>query len=785
VGNLGREKMRWLITLGAVMCGFTIAAAAQDPGWPRVFKRDGAALVVYQPQVDNWNNFADLNFRFAFTLTPAAGKHFPGVAVLHGATVVNPESDQVTINALTITSLNFPSSDPPSTAQMDQLFRAFLPPSVNVSLRRLVACSPKKGTTPAIELRSDPPAIFVSDRPAILLYVDAQPRNAPIPKTKLEFVVNTTWPLFLDSKNSEYYLLVSKQWMTASALQGPWTPTYNLPREMEKLPNDTQWASLKKAIPPPRATSAPVPTVFFSLVPAEVIIFNGPPNYAPVPGTQLTYAVNTTSNVFFYNPMQQFYYLTAGRWFSASSLQGPWTYATPFLPSDFGRIPPTSPAGRVLVSVPGTEEAKDAVLLAQVPKTLVVNPAAAAAQIQITYYGLPEFAPIQGTTLFYATNTQDKVIQVGNAYYLCLQGIWFTSESPSGPWSTAAYVPQAIYTIPPGSPVYNVTYVTQTVTSTGNIQASYTAGYLGGFITGTVFGAVVCSGTGYYYPAYVGVAVYGGYPAYVAHAGTYGVYAATGYTTARGAYGVTGTVYGAYGGSATGFAQYNPYTGTYARGASWSTPYGSGSAVQTYNPYTGTYAAHASSSGPYSQWGSSVVSGSVGTAYAQHISTAQGTAGAVETSAGGRGIGVSTANGDTRAVQTANGDLYAGHDGNVYRNTGNGWQQYQNGNWNNIHNPYSSNSSQAEQSVQERSAAGREASGGAGSAQSAARGGGSSAESGANGGDSGGVRGDEAKQGLNEELQNRQRGTQSSRRFNQSQGGFGGRGLAGFHGRGR
>jgi hypothetical protein len=76
--------MKWLITVGAVMFGFTVAAAAQDPGWPRSFHKDGATLVVHQPQVDSWNNFADLNFRFAFTLTPAAGKEFPGVAVLHG-----------------------------------------------------------------------------------------------------------------------------------------------------------------------------------------------------------------------------------------------------------------------------------------------------------------------------------------------------------------------------------------------------------------------------------------------------------------------------------------------------------------------------------------------------------------------------------------------------------------------------------------------------------------------------------------------------------------------------
>ncbi len=730
--------------------------------------------------------------------------------MLHGTTIVDAENDLVIVNQLTFTSINFPSLDPASDAQMDQLLRAFLPPSasVNISLRRLIASVPKKETAPKVEFRNDPPAIFVSSRPAVLLFVDGQPQYALIPNSKLEFVANTTWPLFLDRKNSEYYLLVGNQWMTATAIEGPWTPTNTLPREMGKLPNDPRLASLRKVIPPPPPTGAPVPMVFFSLVPGEVILFNGPPIYASIPGTRLTYVVNTTSNVFFYSPTQQFYYLTAGRWFSASSLYGPWTYATPSLPSDFMHIPSASPAGRVLTSVPGTEEAKDAVLLAQTPTTVVVNPASAAAHVNVTYFGPPQFAPIPGTSLFYGTNTQDKVIQVGTVYYLCFQGIWFTSVTPQGPWTTATYVPQVIYTIPPSSPVYNVTYVTQTVTPTGYVEASYTSGYLGGFITGTVFGAIVFSGTGYYYPPYFGYPVYGGYPAYVAYAGTYGVYGAYSYSTVHGAYGVSQTAYGAYG-SATWGTQYNPYTGTYARGASVATPYGSGSVAQAYNPYTGTYAAHASGSSPYAQWGNSVVSGPGGTAYTQHTTTAQGTTGSIQTSAGGKAAGVVTPNGNTwGAGKNASGDLYAGHDGNVYRNTGSGWQQYSNGSWNNVSKPPSPSFSPSAQSPQQRSAGPTAAGSGwqqfnnaspnsvskppspsssqsAPSPQqrsagpSAAPGGAAPAQSGAPGWGARGARGGEAPQGLNQELQNRERGSQWSQRFEKSLGGFGGQRFGG------
>ena len=103
-----------------------------------------------------------------------------------------------------------------------------------------------------------------------------------------------------------------------------------------------------------------------------------------------------------------------------------------------------------MASVPGTPEAEDAVLIAQIPTTVTVNVAqAAVAKSKVSYVGAPQFAPIEGTTLQYATNTPNKVIQVGTQYYLCYQGVWFVSFSPQGPWQTAQTVPQAIYTIPP------------------------------------------------------------------------------------------------------------------------------------------------------------------------------------------------------------------------------------------------------------------------------------------------------------------------------------------------
>ena len=92
-----------------------------------------------------------------------------------------------------------------------------------------------------------------------------------------------------------------------------------------------------------------------------------------------------------------FYYLVAGRWFKAASLDGPWTFATPTLPEDFKKIPVEHPRSRVLASVPGTPQATEAVLLATIPRTARVNKKELKAPDVVYAGGKPEVKPIEGS----------------------------------------------------------------------------------------------------------------------------------------------------------------------------------------------------------------------------------------------------------------------------------------------------------------------------------------------------------------------------------------------------
>jgi hypothetical protein len=668
--------------------------APADPGWPRQRTNEQGSLIYYQPQVDTWTNFKDLDFRMAFSLTPKGGKEIVGVLELQAKTDVNMDDHSVLLRDFKIKEVKLPGLDPAKASQLDQAVRSFLPPNhtVVMALDRLVATVEKSQAPAPVEVQNDPPMIFVSNTPAILLYVDGDAVKADIPATNLGFVVNSNFPLFFEKDlEKANYLYTGQQWLKGASMDGAWAAATKLPADMTKLANDPKWEQMKKPILTPSTKGKP-PTVFYANKPAEVILFQGQAAYANIPGTQLSYATNTDADLFVFNPTKEFYFLSAGRWFKAATLQGPWTYSTPELPPDFANIPSDSPAGRVLVSVPGTDEAKDAVLLAQIPTTVEVDQAKAAAEAKVTYDGEPEFKPIQGTSLTYATNTSEKVIKVGDVYYLCLNGVWFMSANAQGPWTTAQSVPKVIYSIPPSSPVYNVTYVTQSTTPQGTVQASYTAGYLGTFITGVAVGAIIANGSGYYYPPYYRYPV-GGYPIYRPYPTTYGVGAY--YNPSTGAVGVGRGVYGPYAGAARG-AAYNPYTGTYARAATAYGPNGSRTVAQAYNPYTGTYAATRQGSNAYSSWGQSVVSNGNRSAYTQHYSNANGTVGSIQGSQGGAAVGASTKYGNAAVAKTANGNMYATHDGNVYKNTGSGWSSYNNGNWNSVNSSANSKNAQAQ-----------------------------------------------------------------------------------------
>lgn len=150
--------------------------------------------------------------------------------------------------------------------------------------------------------------------------------------------------------------------------------------------------------------------MFLSHKPAELILLKGEPQLAPVSGTNLSEVTNTASLLFFDAADKNFYYPVSGRWFRTPQLRGTWQFASDRLPDDFRKFPISHPKAYIRASVPGTDEAEDAVLLASVPEVAVINRKDAAKEAKVVYVGSPDFKPIEGTKLQYAANTPSDVI---------------------------------------------------------------------------------------------------------------------------------------------------------------------------------------------------------------------------------------------------------------------------------------------------------------------------------------------------------------------------------------
>lgn len=490
-----------LVPLSCIAVPFLLAQspANGDGNWPRELDTDSIHLVIYQPQVDTWKGDR-IEARSAVIVTRKGDPtQIFGTVSIQARTDVDRESRLVTFEDITIKEAAFPSA----TWLQSMLVKAVRESVPNwprtVSLDRLLAdlaMTQADQQAESVRLKNDPPKIIFSRMPAVLVLIDGEPVYQAVQGTPYTRVVNTPALLLFDSAAGTFYLDGGRWWMTASALQGRWTAAANRPQDLADIrdqftKNEDKQPASQTA--PPEAN--PPPTVYISTVPAELLVTRGEPTYAPIPKTNLLYVRNSDNDIFMDTKVQQYYTLLAGRWFRAKSLEGSWEWVPgEQLPRDFTKISADSPMGHVLASIPGTEQAREAVIANQIPQTATVR--RSEAKLEIHYDGAPQFRPIEGTNMEYAINTSDEVIHAEGGYYAVQHGIWFAADSPLGPWIVADMIPAVIHTIPPSSPLYHVRYVRIYGETPEFVYMGYTPGYLGAFVSD----GVVVFGTGWWYP---------------------------------------------------------------------------------------------------------------------------------------------------------------------------------------------------------------------------------------------------------------------------------------------
>nr|WP_313621350.1 carbohydrate-binding family V/XII [Achromobacter sp.] len=713
------------------------AAASQAQGdaaralqWPRTFSApDGSRVELYQPQIDTWT--ADrITGRMAVAVGAAKGNPTYGVADFSARADVNKPAGLVHLSDIRIERVQVPTA-PQEAARLRSQLEARIPAKGVVTpldaLQLSYALSQNNPATKTVPVNNAPPRIIYRTVPAVLVLVDGPPAWAGLPDAQGWRRVINTRALILGDSAGRLYLQAAGHWYESGAIDGRWK---TVPQPSAALLAAADVARRQSTPDPlmPHGNKAPqrAPDIEVSTVPAELLITIGQAELRPVPGTSLLSVTNADHAVFMNPGDNRYYLLVSGRWFRGPRLEGPWSYVPgKDLPRDFARIPPQDPQGGVLVSVPGTPQAREAVIASTIPQTATVSRTGATLQVQYAG-GAPVMRPIEGTPLHYASNSQVPVIQADGRYYALSRAVWFVSDSPTGPWRVADHVPAAIYAIPANSPLHYVTYVQVYGSTPQTVVFGYTPGYMG--VVAAPDGTVVY-GTGYTYPPVIVQDTWVGYPpsygynaAFDSAAGfAFGFAAAEAWGGAAPYWGPyygaphwggvdvnKVDVYGAWGGSGTVTheAGWNGWTGN-----EWQ-----GTHAEGYNPQTGA-AFEGTRGAAYNEYTGNAAAGRRG-AYTDPVTGAsgEGRAGAVENddgqwAAGRQGVRTNADTGRTTyssaaATGTAgqgvdsvdrrgatydrntgsgaawnNGNVYADHNGNVYEHNDNGWQQHTSSGW--------------------------------------------------------------------------------------------------------
>jgi hypothetical protein len=192
------------------------------------------------------------------------------------------------------------------------------------------------------------PAIYVVYGPAELIETKGEPKYEQISGAGLAYVANTTGNIF--RLNGEYYILISGRWFKGATLDGPWTfvGSAEMPADFAKIPKESpKAAALASVGGTPEAKEALIAnsipqTATITRSEAKVAVqYDGEAKFAPIEGTSLSYAGNTSAAVIKVSE-DEYYCVEAGVWFKARSPQGPWIVSD-MVPAQIYDIPPSSP----------------------------------------------------------------------------------------------------------------------------------------------------------------------------------------------------------------------------------------------------------------------------------------------------------------------------------------------------------------------------------------------------------------------------------------------------------
>src|SRR5450631_1903162 len=196
------------------------------------------------------------------------------------------------------------------------------------------------------------PNIIVSTAPAELIQSSGEPNFTPIQGTNLLYMSNSDNDIFMDETSQQYFVLISGRWYQTKALNSnnwKFIPADQLPGDFARIPPGSPKDNVLASV---AGTDAAKDAVMDAEIPqtakvdrntaTTTVNYDGRPKFTDIDGTNLQYAVNTSSTVLRNGGDGRFYVVDNGVWFISDNASGPFAVST-VRPVDVDLIPPNYP----------------------------------------------------------------------------------------------------------------------------------------------------------------------------------------------------------------------------------------------------------------------------------------------------------------------------------------------------------------------------------------------------------------------------------------------------------
>ena len=237
----------------------------------------------------------------------------------------------------------------------------------------------------------------------------------------------------------------------------------NIPPKVRTLELDRLETALAMGEQKEKGESKPLkndpPKIVFSTTPAILVLIDGAPKYGPVAGSTYTRILNTRPLLLKDPSGAHFLRLLAG-WLTGPAFTGPWTVARTVPGGELDKLMQSLSQTQSidLLDFVDPQDPKSRPTIAKGPIPAIVV-ATEPTELIVTQ-GEPNYSPIDGTQLLYASNTTGHVFKhIGDQHtYVLVAGRWFRADTFAGPWTfvPGKDLPPDFAKIPDENPKENV-----------------------------------------------------------------------------------------------------------------------------------------------------------------------------------------------------------------------------------------------------------------------------------------------------------------------------------------